>query len=110
MYHGGLPRRGEFETNGLADTSRGRILGWKEAGAGGKEPAMACQMHMHTEQMDASGPGEKGGLEGKEIGNKRERVALNPNWEDWICKAVKITVRVPLRSEVFGTKKHEESS
>lgn len=49
----------------MADISRGRILGWREAGAGRKEMVIGCQESVHMEQINHSRPGEKGGPKAK---------------------------------------------
>lgn len=78
----------------------------REAGAGGKEVLMGCQVHMYMEEMDHSGPGEEGGREGKEARSKGERGVVNLDWEDWFWKLVRSYCKMPLRDEVFGPPKH----
>lgn len=48
---------------------------------------IGCQLSMHMEQISCSGPGEKGGPEGKGIRIKEEKGVLVLDWEVWVWKA-----------------------
>lgn len=80
-------------------------MGERETDAGRKEAMMGSQVHMHWNRWATSGPGEKGGPEGKEARNKGERDVLNLDWEGWIWKLVRNYYKVLLKDEMFGPHK-----